>query len=188
MAPDHTSTRRTGCFRSGSSGRGKSTLLRIVAGLLKHTSGSARLARPGGDRRADEARIVFQSPARRRRRADPPLNVLLQLKPRHPHPKPSSAAVTKPLAQVGLGEFHHRLVRAQPSGGMRQRAAIARAQLHRSAVAADGRSDFVAPPPPLVSRCASTLKNSLWMQTGKTVLFIAAFDRPGRSARSTGRI
>jgi ABC-type nitrate/sulfonate/bicarbonate transport system ATPase subunit len=109
----------------GPSGCGKSTLLRIVAGILKHTSGSVRLASEEVTGAQTKLGIVFQSPVllEWRNILD---NVLLQLELRDIDPKPYLPRAHELLAKVGLGEFHDRRPR-ELSGGQRQRTLIARA-------------------------------------------------------------
>ncbi|HKX75972.1 MAG TPA: ABC transporter ATP-binding protein [Acidimicrobiia bacterium] len=107
----------------GSSGCGKSTMLRLIAGLEAPTGGSVHvaghpIAGPGAD-----VGVVFQEP-----RLMPWLtveeNVRFGL-----NDLPASQArtlATESLTRVGLAQFADSLPR-QLSGGMAQRAAIARA-------------------------------------------------------------
>ena len=152
----------------GPSGCGKSTLLRIVAGILKHTSGSVRLAGEEVTGAQTKLGIVFQSPVllEWRNILD---NVLLQLELRDIDPKPYVPRAHALLAKVGLGEFHDRRPR-ELSGGMRQRAAIVRALIHDP--------PLLLMDEPFGALDALTREQmridleDLWMQTGKTVLFI----------------
>jgi NitT/TauT family transport system ATP-binding protein len=152
----------------GPSGCGKSTLLRIVAGILKHTSGSVRLAGEEVTGAQTKLGIVFQSPVllEWRNILD---NVLLQLELRDIDPKPYGPRARELLAKVGLGEFHDRRPR-ELSGGMRQRAAIVRALIHDP--------PLLLMDEPFGALDALTREQmridleDLWMQTGKTVLFI----------------
>jgi NitT/TauT family transport system ATP-binding protein len=152
----------------GPSGCGKSTLLRIVAGILKHTSGSVRLAGEEVTGAQTKLGIVFQSPVllEWRNILD---NVLLQLELRDINPKPYVPRAHELLAKVGLGEFHDRRPR-ELSGGMRQRAAIVRALIHDP--------PLLLMDEPFGALDALTREQmridleELWMQTGKTVLFI----------------
>ncbi|MBI3503891.1 MAG: ABC transporter ATP-binding protein [Proteobacteria bacterium] len=112
----------------GASGCGKSTMLKIVAGLLAHSEGSVRF--DGRDVKGPQTNlgIVFQSPVllEWRNVID---NVLIQLELRDIDPKPYRARAEQLLRDVGLGDFFDRLPR-ELSGGMRQRAAIVRALIH----------------------------------------------------------
>jgi len=152
----------------GPSGCGKSTLLRIVAGILKHTSGSVRLAGEEVTGAQTKLGIVFQSPVLLEWR-NILGNVLLQLELRDIDPKPYLPRAHDLLAKVGLGEFHDRHPR-ELSGGMRQRAAIVRALIHDP--------PLLLMDEPFGALDALTREQmridleDLWMQTGKTVLFI----------------
>src|ERR1043166_3416589 len=106
----------------GPSGCGKSTLLRVVAGILKHKSGSVRLAGEEVTGAQTKLGIVFQSPVLLEWR-NILGNVLLQLELRGLDPKAHRARARELLARVGRPEFHARRPRGL-SGGMGQRAAI----------------------------------------------------------------
>jgi NitT/TauT family transport system ATP-binding protein len=152
----------------GPSGCGKSTLLRIVAGILKHTSGSVRLAGDEVSGAQTDLGIVFQSPVLPEWRTILD-NVLLQLELRDIDPKSYVERAHELLAKVGLGDFHDRRPR-ELSGGMRQRAAIVRALIHDP--------PLLLMDEPFGALDALTREQmridleDLWMQTGKTVLFI----------------
>jgi energy-coupling factor transporter ATP-binding protein EcfA2 len=96
-------------------------------------------------------------------------NVLLQLELRGLDPKAYVARAHELLAKVGLGDFHDRRPR-ELSGGMRQRAAIVRALIHDP--------PLLMMDEPFGALDALTREQmridleELWMQTGKTVLFI----------------
>jgi NitT/TauT family transport system ATP-binding protein len=152
----------------GPSGCGKSTLLRIIAGLLRHTSGSVRLAGREVAGAQTDLGIVFQSPVLLEWR-NVLGNVMLQLELRGLDPKAYTARAHELLAKVGLAEFHDRRPR-ELSGGMRQRAAIVRALIHDP--------PLLLMDEPFGALDALTREQmridleELWMQTGKTVLFI----------------
>ncbi len=152
----------------GPSGCGKSTLLRIIAGLLRHTSGSVRLAGEEVIGAQTDLGIVFQSPVLLEWR-NIIGNVMLQLELRGLDPKAYTARAHELLAKVGLGEFHDRRPR-ELSGGMRQRAAIVRALIHDP--------PLLLMDEPFGALDALTREQmridleELWMQTAKTVLFI----------------
>jgi len=114
----------------GSSGVGKSTLLRIIGGLLRPTAGTVRLQ--GEDPLTSTAPIgiVFQ-------RDNLMLWRTVTANVRLPLEVSGAAAdsdrVSDVLALVGLEEAGH-LYPAQLSGGMSQRVAIARALVHHPAL------------------------------------------------------
>lgn len=113
----------------GRSGCGKTTLLRLLAGLTKPSSGNVR-----GDP-TQNIGIVFQE-ARLMPWLDVAANVAFPLKGRLSDAD-ISARVDEALELVGLIEARHALP-AQLSGGMAQRVAIARALAqHTSALLLD---------------------------------------------------
>ena len=103
----------------GSSGNGKSTLLRLVAGLDRDFEGQVRLAGRAMQRPTREVRFVFQEP-----RLFPwftvARNVAFNLDGRG-----DDARVQCLLAEVGLAGLGDRLPK-QLSGGQAQRVALAR--------------------------------------------------------------
>ncbi|WP_375002083.1 ABC transporter ATP-binding protein [Aeromicrobium sp. CTD01-1L150] len=109
----------------GVSGCGKTTLLRILAGLTVATEGEVRI----GDRRVDaphqDVSMMFQAPTLLpwRRIFD---NVMLPLDLRTAPGPAEKDKVTALLDNVGLGDFHDRYPH-ELSGGMQQRAALCRA-------------------------------------------------------------
>lgn len=114
----------------GSSGGGKTTLLRCISGLIAPSSGSVTVDGVDVTRKPEDARrkmgMVFQSAA---------LfdfltvedNVLFGVKRWHKVPKKAQQAmVEEALAAVGL-QGSEKLMPAELSGGMRKRVGIARA-------------------------------------------------------------
>jgi NitT/TauT family transport system ATP-binding protein len=108
----------------GPSGCGKSTTLRILAGLVKPTSGSATYrGEPITGSRPDVG-IMFQQPNLLPWRTVAK-NVMLPLQASRVNKAVAREKVTKLLTLVGLREFADHYPR-QLSGGMQQRCAIAR--------------------------------------------------------------
>ena len=108
----------------GASGVGKSTLLRVVAGLLQPAAGHAAIPRPSPGREIPAA-LVFQD-ARLLPWRDTLGNVLFGLEPMGLAREDAERRAREALALVGLSGFASRLPR-QLSGGQRQRVALARA-------------------------------------------------------------
>jgi len=151
----------------GPSGVGKSTLLRVVAGLVRPSAGEVRLlARPTLDRRP--AALVFQDA-----RLMPWRRVLanvafglegLRLDPAERHQRAQAA-----LALVGLADQADKFP-AQLSGGQRQRVGLARALAVKP--------DLLMMDEPFSALDAitrHTLQDELlrvWQETGASVLFV----------------
>jgi NitT/TauT family transport system ATP-binding protein len=116
----------------GRSGVGKSTLLRVIGGLLRPTTGVVRLQ--GEDPRLSAAPIgvVFQRDNLMPWRTVAE-NVRLPLDLASGKWQVASGEVNEALALVGLEEYGDSYP-AQLSGGMAQRVAIARALVHRPAL------------------------------------------------------
>lgn len=108
----------------GASGVGKSTLLRVVAGLLAPASGRATIPQPAPGREIPAA-LVFQD-ARLLPWRHALGNVVFALEPMQLTREEAERRARATLALVGLSEFASRLPR-QLSGGQRQRVALARA-------------------------------------------------------------
>lgn len=106
----------------GASGCGKSTVLRIIAGLAQMSSGSIDW---GVSDRARKLAFVFQDPALMPW-ASVKDNISLPLKLARRQKKVSDVAVQQALQWVGLDRFERSYPR-ELSGGMKMRVSIARA-------------------------------------------------------------
>jgi NitT/TauT family transport system ATP-binding protein len=110
----------------GASGCGKTTLLRLIAGLLTASRGEIRFAGAAVTAPSQDRAIVFQDYTRAllpwRTIAG---NVALALEARGTPRRDRAAIVERRLRQVGLWEWRDRFP-AQLSGGMQQRLQIAR--------------------------------------------------------------
>jgi len=159
-------TVRKGEFVSllGSSGCGKSTALRIIAGLIQPSSGSINVATRNGR----SIGFVFQEPTLM------PWssvweNVRLPLKLAHVAKVESDVRVNDALAQVGLAEFAESYPR-ELSGGMKMRVSLARALVTDP--------DILLMDEPFAALDEITrfrLNNdllTLWRRLGKTVIFV----------------
>ena len=112
----------------GRSGCGKTTMLKILAGLVGKTSGTVRVDGVEVSRPVRDAGIVFQAPTLLPWRTVLD-NVLLPAELLRLEPGPARRWAHELLELVGLGGFERRLPR-ELSGGMQQRAAISRALIH----------------------------------------------------------
>ena len=152
----------------GGSGCGKTTLMRLVAGLVPATTGRIAIAGTKGDGPHTGLGIVFQAATLLDWRTVLG-NVLLQLELRGLDPKAYEARAIALLKAVGLGDFTGALPR-ELSGGMKQRAAIVRALVHDPKI--------LLMDEPFGALDALTREQmrldleALWLATRKTVLFI----------------
>ena len=152
----------------GPSGCGKSTLMRLVAGLIPVTTGSITVEGKIVNGPVTEVGIVFQSPVLLDwlNTLD---NVLFQADIRGLPVKEYRARALALLQQVSLQDFAHSYPH-ELSGGMRQRAAIARALLHNP--------PLLLMDEPFGALDALTREQmrldleQLWLSTKKTVIFI----------------
>jgi NitT/TauT family transport system ATP-binding protein len=113
----------------GTSGCGKTTLLRIIAGLVRHTAGAVRLRGTAITGPSADVGIVFQGPVLLPWRTvleNVMIPAIVLGLDRGAH---RSRALDL-LALVGLAEFADRYPK-ELSGGMQQRVSIARALVHR---------------------------------------------------------
>ncbi|MFF0572493.1 ABC transporter ATP-binding protein [Streptosporangium saharense] len=159
----------------GRSGCGKSTFLRLVAGLEKPTSGTIRIGTERVDGPPDSARYVFQNYNESllpwRTVGD---NIRFGLRHGHGAARASSKAqenelIQEHLEEVGLGGTFNRYP-GELSGGMQQRVAIARA------LAALPELLLLDEPFSAVDALSrSTLQDlilRIWQEHGLTVLFV----------------
>lgn len=112
----------------GPSGVGKSTLLRILAGLLRPSSGRVELMGRSPSLSSDPVGVVFQRDNLMPWRTVTE-NVRLPLELQGINGGHAATRVQQMLELVGLTGFEHSYP-AQLSGGMAQRVAIARALVH----------------------------------------------------------
>ncbi len=150
----------------GSSGVGKSTLLRVLMGLAKPTSGQVTF---GNDPKAErQLAFVFQDarllPWRRVL-----ANVAFGLEKTAADPLERKQRAQKALNLVGLGDMANRWPH-QLSGGQRQRVALARALAVEPAI--------LLMDEPFSALDVTTRENlqdelvRIWSATGKTILFV----------------
>lgn len=152
----------------GTSGCGKTTLLKIAAGLVSPTNGEIRIFGQPVRGPTQDIGFVFQTAVLLRWRTILQ-NILLQAEVRKVDMMEYEARARSLLAIVGLAGFENKYP-YQLSGGMQQRASICRALLHD---------------PPLLlmdepfgaldamTREAMHLElQEIWMDSGKTVLFV----------------
>jgi NitT/TauT family transport system ATP-binding protein len=150
----------------GSSGVGKSTLLRVLMGLAAPSSGSVRVDTPQGSERS--MALVFQDarllPWRRVLS-----NVAFGLEKTHLSKVDRRARALAALRGVGLETLAHRFPH-QLSGGQRQRVALARALAVRPAILLMDEP-FSALDAPTRQSLQDELTR-IWRETGKTILFV----------------
>lgn len=113
----------------GPSGCGKTTLLNLVAGLERATSGTLRIQDVDVVAPVTDVGIVFQDPTLMEWRTVLE-NVMLQIEVRKLQSEDYREHAVELLDNLGLSEFHDAYP-AQLSGGMKQRVSIARALVHR---------------------------------------------------------
>lgn len=109
----------------GRSGCGKTTLLRIIAGLLAPTTGMVTIDGREVTSPMDETRLVYQKPLLMPWRNSLE-NILLPLELTGRDPKPFKGRAAKLMAGMKLSGFEKMYPR-ELSGGMQQRVSLARA-------------------------------------------------------------
>ncbi|MET0221194.1 MAG: ABC transporter ATP-binding protein [Tardiphaga sp.] len=149
----------------GASGCGKSTALRLIAGLLVPSSGAVNVARQGAD---PAIGFVFQEPTLMPWSSVRD-NVRLPLKLAHVPETQAAPRVAEALAQVGLADFADAYPR-ELSGGMKMRVSLARALVTKP--------DILLMDEPFAALDEITrfrLNNdllALWRNLGMTVIFV----------------
>lgn len=165
----------------GESGSGKSTTARMLVGLERPDSGSVRIAGVAGARsggraarsRARAIQMIFQDPYQS---FDPRVRVEDAIaEPLRLHTSMDRRArrgrVAELLDQVGLTERQGRALPRELSGGMRQRAAIARALgIEPSVLVLD---EAVAALDVSIQAQVITLLNGIRRDTGVAFLFVS---------------
>ncbi len=152
----------------GQSGCGKTTLMKIVAGLLSRSAGTVTLRGQPVDEPSRDIGIVFQDPVLLPWRSVLD-NVMLSVQVLGLDRRTYGRRAHDLLALVGLTGFEDKYPH-ELSGGMRQRVAIARALVHDpSLLLMDepfGALDAM-------TREAMNLELlRVWQESGKTILFI----------------
>jgi len=109
----------------GRSGCGKTTLLKLAAGLLRPTTGSVQMLGSDVQKPAQEVGFVFQSPSLLEWQTVLN-NVLLPISLHRPIKQADRMAAEELLQFVGLADYAKRYPR-QLSGGQQSRVALARA-------------------------------------------------------------
>jgi NitT/TauT family transport system ATP-binding protein len=112
----------------GPSGCGKTTILKMIAGLVPHTSGTITVGGKVVDRPQTDVGIVFQDAIMLDWR-DVISNVMLQIDIRRMNRAEYEPVAAHLLRQTGLEGFEHKKP-YELSGGMRQRVSICRALVH----------------------------------------------------------
>jgi NitT/TauT family transport system ATP-binding protein len=152
----------------GTSGCGKTTLLKIAAGLVSPTSGRITIRGQDVIGATQDIGFVFQSAVLLRWRSILE-NILLQAEVRKLDMAEYTARARRLLELVGLSGFENKYP-YQLSGGMQQRASICRALVHEpSLLLMDepfGALDA------MTRESMHMLLQHIWQTTGKTVLFV----------------
>ncbi|MFC5734248.1 ABC transporter ATP-binding protein [Cytobacillus gottheilii] len=113
----------------GRSGCGKTTLLKLAAGLLQGEDGQIMINNKKVTKPSNEYGFVFQSPTLLEWKTAIE-NVLLPIKLKRKIKEQDQLEANNLLAQVGLAEHIHKFP-SELSGGQQSRVAIARALIHK---------------------------------------------------------
>ena len=152
----------------GQSGCGKTTFLKILAGLIPRSAGRVTLRGQGVNGPSRDIGIVFQDPVLLPWRTVL-RNVLLPAQVLRLDGRRSTARATELLALVGLEGFEDKYPH-ELSGGMRQRVAIARALVH------DPSLLLMDEPFGALDAMTREFMNlellRIWQRSGKTIVFI----------------
>jgi NitT/TauT family transport system ATP-binding protein len=152
----------------GQSGCGKTTLLKILAGLLQRSAGSVTLRGQPVDGPSRDIGIVFQDPVLLPWRSVVD-NVMLPVEVLGLDRRSSAGRAMDLLGLVGLGGFEDKYPH-ELSGGMRQRVAIARALVH------DPSLLLMDEPFGALDAMTREFMNlellRIWEESGKTIVFI----------------
>ncbi|NUR83910.1 MAG: ABC transporter ATP-binding protein [Nonomuraea sp.] len=152
----------------GPSGCVKSTLLKLVSGLLVPSAGSVRLAGDPVDGARHDIGYVFQRAALlewRTARA----NILLQAEMRDMDRAQAGSRADELIAMTGLTGFEDALPH-ELSGGMQQRVALCRALLHRPPVLL--MDEPFGALDALTREQLNVELHRIWRETGTTVLLV----------------
>lgn len=159
----------------GPSGCGKSTLLQIIAGLVQPTAGTVSFgsdkSRNARESTAEPRRhigMVFQRPVLLPWRTVME-NVMLPAEALRLSREKYWELAKQLLAMLGLADFANRYP-YELSGGMQQRAAIARALVHEPAVVL--MDEPFSALDAITREQLNTELRRLWRETGKTVVFV----------------
>ena len=152
----------------GVSGCGKTTLLKLTAGLLYPTGGTIRIRNQPISGPTEDVGFVFQSAVLLRWRSILN-NILLQVEVRGLDRVEYTRRAMSLLQMVGLQGFENRYP-YQLSGGMQQRAAICRALIHDPSLLLMDEP-FGALDALTREQMHLELQN-IWQKSGKTILFV----------------
>lgn len=152
----------------GPSGCGKTTLLRILAGLLTHTSGDVKINGTRVSGHTTGVGVVFQKPVLLPWRTVAQ-NILLPVEIESRVTATHRSRVGELLEMVGLSEFSTAYPN-QLSGGMQQRVAICRALIQNPTVLL--MDEPFGALDAMTRDSLNVQLNRIWRETGTTVVLI----------------